>query len=363
MIRSFLSLFIIFVVSTGTVAEQLIPMHKDELDRLGIELLKPSLQATISGTPLQARVIIPPGKEFLISPTEPARLNSILVSPGEAVKKGQPLITITSPALLEMQRDLLHANATLKLAENRMTRDQRLSDEGLIATSRLETTRADYELARVHFNQCSSELRLNGLSGPEINQLKESGELQKAIHLRAPATGTVLTVSGILGSALEPGDTVIRMADLSELMMEIQLTGNQLARLQTGQQVTVEGRETAAQITTLGASVDPVTQTAIARATVTSESHQLRPGEVVMARVQTNSPSQPAIPRNAIIRSDDQHYVFVKVDQGFDIRQIIVASYSGDSATIEAGLTGEESIAVTGIAALKGAWLGLGEDE
>jgi hypothetical protein len=52
--------------------------------------------------------------------------------------------------------------------------------------------------------------------------------------------------------------------------------------------------------------------------------------------------------------------VFVQTKNGFSPVKVKVISEQGADAVVDAKLKGDEKIAITGISAIKGAWLGLG---
>lgn len=360
---SFLLSLALTAVSLNLQAETAISMGDSEIRALQITLAQPAYEPSVTSSPLPASVVLPPGREKLIGPLEPAVLQSLLVAPGDKVKQGAPLATITSPALLQLQRDLLDAHAKLRLVNSRLARDQQLADEGLIAQSRLESTKIEKELAAVELRQYESNLLLNGMSSQELALLKRTGNLKKTLSLSAPIDGTVLAIEGAPGTGLNAGDVVARVADLSKLALNIQVNTQLLPRLKMGQAVIVPERAATARIVTLPATVDAATQTAIARADVVEGAAGLHPGEVVQVRLQWEQDNLLSLPRAAVVRNEGRNYVFVRSEGGFIPRQIMLADLNGDTVAIEAGLTGDEQVAVTGIVALKGAWLGLGDGE
>ena len=64
-----------------------------------------------------------------------------------------------------------------------------------------------------------------------------------------------------------------------------------------------------------------------------------------------------------MVRDQGRAYVFVKTPKGFVPTPIEVASESGAQVLVRAGLRSGAEVAVRGLAALKGAWLGMGAEE
>jgi multidrug efflux pump subunit AcrA (membrane-fusion protein) len=66
------------------------------------------------------------------------------------------------------------------------------------------------------------------------------------------------------------------------------------------------------------------------------------------------------VPSNAVIRSGDQTYVFVKVAEGYRVQPISVLATQEGESVISGDLHEGDTVAVSGIAAIKGAWKGIG---
>ena len=107
-------------------------------------------------------------------------------------------------------------------------------------------------------------------------------------------------------------------------------------------------------------------QTAIVRAIITQGAANLFPSQMVDAMV---APSQKqasfSIPNNALVNSKSRVFVFVQTIAGFEALVVQVSSTQNGTSVINGDFTGTEKIAISGTAAIKGSWLGMGgmEDE
>ena len=82
--------------------------------------LPPKQQGELAGMP--AQVVIPGNQLFTVSTPLSAMVEQTLVGVGDAVKKGQVLATLQSPALAEAQRGLLQASTQSQLAKDNLAR-------------------------------------------------------------------------------------------------------------------------------------------------------------------------------------------------------------------------------------------------
>jgi len=69
------------------------------------------------------------------------------------------------------------------------------------------------------------------------------------------------------------------------------------------------------------------------------------------------------VPVRAISRHRNQSYLFARNATGFDAVPVIVHGGNGELAFIEAAITGQTQIALTGVAALKALWLSAEDSE
>ena len=100
-------------------------------------------------------------------------------------------------------------------------------------------------------------------------------------------------------------------------------------------------------------------QTVAIRASVDSGTGDLRPGELVT--VQFPLPTATGswdIPLSAVAHDNKDAYVFVRNATAFEARPVTVMSSAGQRVRVRGNLRAGEKIAVSGVIALKGSWLG-----
>jgi multidrug efflux pump subunit AcrA (membrane-fusion protein) len=102
-------------------------------------------------------------------------------------------------------------------------------------------------------------------------------------------------------------------------------------------------------------------QTLHLRAEITHGAEKLSPGQFVEALIQLGGEGQYfSMPKSALARQGSDTVVFVQRSGGFYAMPVKVISEQGEAVVVDGKLSGKEKIAVTGIHAIKGAWLGLG---
>ncbi len=341
-----------------------LPLSAAEMDKLGIDLAAPKKAQRLSVASASARVVVPPAREFVVSAPQPGLVARLRVASGDSVIQGQVLAEVQSPGFLTVQSDYLDAASSNKLAQAQLARDQQLFDEGIIAKRRLQETQSTANETATRLAQSQRLLTLAGMNKNAIMKLDSTRQLQDAMLIRSPIEGVVLEQLANSGQRVDSMEPLFRVADLGTLWLEIQVAQEQIDAIKPGMKVSVVDHavDEPAEVILLGRQVNPDTQSVVVRAALTKPDHKLRPGQFVLVKIL--SAKQPVggepvmtVPSRALMRSGGLCFVFVHVGDGFEVRT--VEPFGGDNGqSFVAGKLGaKDSIAVSGVAALKALWL------
>ena len=308
---------------------------------------------------LPAQVSVPPNREQIVSTPLSGLATQVLVQPNQTVRQGAVLVRISSPELGPLQLQLLQAASRAGLARKASQREKSLYDEGIIARRRLEEAQATLSESDAALRQAKAALRFSGMANSQIERVVASGKLEDAITLSAQSSGTVVSVDVKPGQRVEPSVALIHIAQIDRLALEIQAPTAQAAAWRTGSKLTLQGRPGTATVTSISPMVAAGSQTVAIRASVDSGTGDLRPGELVT--VQFPLPTATGswdIPLSAVAHDNKDAYVFVRNATAFEARPVTVISSAGQRVRVRGNLRAGEKIAVSGVIALKGSWLG-----
>jgi HlyD family secretion protein len=179
-----------------------------------------------------------------------AKIEELHVQEGDAVAAGQPFLELEREAftaaaeswraqLRQAQTGVRQAEVALADAEVKLRRARRLAEEGIASTEQLEAS----ELERT-----SAELRLeaarDAVEQAQANLTKALDDLSKTT-LYAPIAGRVVELNAeegevvVSGMMNNPATKIATIADLSELLAELDVDENEIVRVAPGQAVTV----------------------------------------------------------------------------------------------------------------------------
>lgn len=353
--------------------ENSIKLSPEHTKNLGVILgkLTPVEQIPVLYAP--AKVVIPPEHEYLVTASQAGLITKLNVAIGDRVKKGAVLAQLNSPDLLSMQRLYLKSESELQLGLLSYQRDKKLLEDGVIAERRWQETRSQYQAFASEASEHRQLLSIGGMSDEEIDQLKRTHRLSGQLNVHAPISGVVIDRMAVAGSRVDILAPLYRIADLSELWLEINIPQERIADISLGDRVMVEPiggvqeqepQKITATISQLGAAVHPDNQTVLARAVINGRTSAVRSGQRINVQI-LHVTEKPAfkIPNAAIAQNEGKSYVFIRDKDGFEIRPVAVIGKEGEETIVSGDFSGDEDIAIKGAVALKANWLGLGSEE
>lgn len=320
------------------------------------------------GLLLQGTALLPAQQSDLVSMPLAGVVQAVLVAPMQAVRAGQPVARIMSPELAQWQREWLLAETQARLVKNKAERDEQLFADGIVSEHRRNESKAQHEMAALTAREHRQALRLAGVSEATLERAAAGSAeaLSPQLTLLAPVAGTVLEQLAAPGQRLEPGTPVARIARGGSLVIELQASAQQAQLLRVGDTLAVDGCKTPARITALSPQLSSATQGVQLRAELVKREDCLRINQFVQVRWQGDSrrtgSAAFSVPAAAVVQQGGRQYVFVRQPQGFLATPVVVAPGGGTDVLVTSGLKAGDEVVVQGVAAIKGAWLGLGRE-
>lgn len=348
-------------------ASQLIPWSSKLEAGAGVSTARVQPQATGAGAVvLQGTVVLPAQQSDVVSMPVAGVVQAVLVAPMQTVRVGQAVARIMSPELAQWQREWLLAETQARLAQSKAQRDEQMFAEGIVSEHRRNESRAQYEMASLAARERRQALRLAGVSEAALAQASKTAGLSPQLTLVAPVAGTVLEQIAMPGQRLEAGSPVAHIARAGRLAIELQASREQAQALRVGDALGVDGCKTPARITALSPQLSSATQGVQLRAELAGREDCLRINQFVQLRWQGSATAAGtgavSVPAGAVVQQGGRHYVFVRQPQGFRAVVVTLGTGGGSEVLITSGLKAGEEVAVKGVAAIKGAWLGLGAE-
>jgi cobalt-zinc-cadmium efflux system membrane fusion protein len=334
-------------------------LSPQQRDALGIEVAAPQTVTVRHSIALPARVAVPNAQLQVVTAPQAGLVELLLVAEGESVRKGQPLVRVQSPGLLDLQGDYLETLSRYSLADSNYRRDRQLHDEGIIAKRRLLEARSAFMAVSTELARLRRLLELAGMDEAALADLEQQRELSSTLLVPAPLDGIVLEQMVTAGNRVAAADPLYRIADLNPLWLEIHVPLEQLGATAPGDRVLVPELDAYGTVITVGRMVHSTDQGVLVRAEISDGADRLRPGQFLQAQLTSESDGHDLrVPRAALARLQGQAYLFVADAGGFTPVAATVASEQSDHLIVRATLPAGAAIAMNGATALKAIWQG-----
>ena len=244
---------------------------------------------------------------------------------GQAVRRGQQLLTIYSPEVLATQEEYLSALAVSKRFSQSKVPSVVQSGQDLLQAAR-------------------RRLELWDISDAQIKALERSGKAQRVVTLYSPASGYVSEKTVLPGQKIMPGDPLLTVSDLSTVWAEADIYESDLRFIKVGMPVTLTlpywpGKTFPGKISFLNPFLDPQTRTLKARLDVPNPELLLKPDMYGNMTLSFDLGERIALPVSAVMPTGKRNLVFVETN-GTELTPVDVTlgERSGDYYEVLSGV-------------------------
>jgi cobalt-zinc-cadmium efflux system membrane fusion protein len=232
---------------------------------------------------------------------------------GDNVKRGQPLLTIESPDLIQAESTLIAAAGVADLTTHVLERAKQLSMVQGIAEKDLQQAISDQQTAEGALKAARDAVAVFGKSQSEIDRMVQTRTIDPDLVVPSPITGRVTARNAAPGDFVQPGivPAPYSVADISRIWMNASVTESDMPLVRKGQPIHVAvmafpGRVFDGEIAMVGASVDPLLHRGLVRAEIEDPKHELLPGMFASFVIVTGAPvSGVAVPADGVVREGD----------------------------------------------------------
>jgi len=326
------------VAAVAAAPAEVLTLTAQQVSALGVVSV-PLSQAAQAGATVSAQLRLPAQQQQVVAAPVSGLVTAIQADTGASVRQGQWLVRMRSTQAQALRRDALQAGSQQELAERSLKRDELLMSEGLIAQSRLDQSRTQARVARLTAQQQQQALG-QALGSAHVSP---NGE----ITLVAPMSGQLAELMVSVGQRVEEAAPLLKLANLQELSVELQVPVQQVQGLQVGQTVQVlptggnvasGSGALAATVVSIAPLLDERTQSVTVRARLRqTASGSLRPGQWVQARLQTSS-DLPLLPESAIVTlsASGEQAVFIEEAPGrYRLQKVKTSGRQGSDMVVQ----------------------------
>jgi membrane fusion protein, heavy metal efflux system len=276
-------------------------------------------------------------------------VSRIVVTPGEHVRAGQPLLYVASPDYSQLRSAYLKARVALQLADKVYKRDQDLFAHQAISQADLDQAESNRTQADADLQSSEQAIRVLGFSNPESIITNASSA---ALPLLAPVAGEVVERLCSPGQLLQAGATqCFTLSDMTSVWVLVNIYQNDLAYVRVGEEVTIDNEAypgvVRGKIQYIAPALDPTTRTLSARIEASNPGERLKKDMYVTARVRAGViPNALTVPDAAVLRdTENMPYVYLQTGANqFARRMVTLGENQGGKTQIVSGLRAGDKV-------------------
>jgi len=317
----------VFADDAASTAPDTVVLAPEKVQALGVRteaVRHEGLAATVrsSGT-----VEVDETRQYVVAPRFEGWVQRLYANQtGVRVRAGQPLLSVYSPQLAAAQQEF------------------RLADE----TAR--------RLAASDPTSAASMVRLRDAARTRLRnwEISDAQLGRSELVLTARADAVVIEKTVVQGARFAPGETILRLADLSTVWVIAKVPAAQAAGIKPGQParfetVALPGQVARGEVAFVQPLIDAQTRTVDVRVALPNPDGDLRPGLYGTVWIeQPGSGPVLSIPRSAVLDSGTRQVVLVETGTGrFAPREVTLGRRGGDRVAVLDGLAHGERVVVS----------------
>lgn len=300
-----------------TAAASLVSLDSEQLKNAGITLGKPEMKPISATLKLNGSVDVPPQNMVSISFPLGGYLKSSKLLPGMRVRKGETLAVMEDAQFIQIQQDYLLAKSNLSLAEGEFQRQQGLNADKASSDKVFQQAKNEFETKKIMVRALDEKLRLIGLNPGELSETN----LSRSVSVRSPINGYVSKVNVNIGKYTAPTDVLFELVNPEDIHLALTVFEKDVPKLAIGQKVLAytndnPSKKYPAEILLISKSLDE-NRTAEVHCHFEKFDHgSLVPGMFMNAEVDVKTEKALVVPEGAVVRWQNQNYIFVETGNG-----------------------------------------------
>ena len=279
----------------------------------------------------------------------------ILVSPGEVVAPGQPMLYVSSPDYAQLRTNFVKARDAYQLALKSYARSAELYDRGARALADLEQAESTRNGAQADLQAADQAMKVLGLDPEKV--LKEP--VSPDIAVFAPIAGVVVERLASPGQVLQAGNTqVFTISNMKTVWVLANVYEHDLGFVHLGDAVEIQTDAYTTRfhgkISFISPALDVTSRTLQVRIVTDNPEGKLKKDQYVTAIVEAGVIDNAlTVPDAAILRTaENEPFVYVVADPArpnqFGQRLVSVGESHDGKTQILSGLRQGENVAADG---------------
>lgn len=295
------------ITSVTLSGDQISMMHIESM-----QLQERSVDQIISA---YGKVILLANSKAEISSLFRGRVERILATEGQFVKKGQVLLEMEVPDLINVQQQYMEAKSELQFLSLEMQRQKTLVAENAGSLKNMQDVQSKYMKQMSILKGAEARLKMAGISGTELQNI-ESQSFRDLIQITSPINGYIDHYPVSLGTSVTEGMPLAKINNLDDLHADISIFEKDIQQVKEGQLADLTFSDPSlpaiqGKVEFVGREVDKLTRTVMLHVKFEPPvGAMILPDMQVKAGIHSGSTIGLALPDAAVLKENDKTYYF-----------------------------------------------------
>lgn len=294
-----------------TKVKKQLQLSTKQLQTLGVKL--GALEQINMGLSVFANGVIdvPPQNKSYIAMPFGGYIKKINVLDGMQVQKGQILMVVEHPEVIQLQQEYLEAQGQMDYLFSDYERQRELYEKEAGSAKNYQQAKSAYMVTKAKLSGLAMKLEMANVN---LNTLR-NGQIERTQNIRSPFTGVITKVTANVGAFAEPKDNLLEIIDLKHAHAELTVYEKYLSFLQKEQRVKLQFVD---MHTTATAKIYLIGREISAERTVKVHCHfdklpkDITPGSYLKAEIRAEDQQQFTLPEEAVVQQNGKDVVFIE---------------------------------------------------
>lgn len=220
-------------------APNYIELTDEQLKLMDIDIAPTEIKAIRPVVVANGRIGANPNYEAKMSSNISGRIERVFVQEGSHVKKGDPIMAISSMEFVQLQQDYMKAHSEMIYLEKEYNRQLELRTADVASVADFQSTEARYYGALATEKSLKAKLGVLNKNPLELQDAK-TAKINEEKIIYSPIAGYVYKLPVQIGMRANPEVTLADVVDLGQLRAEIFLYEKDLDKIEEGSDVSIE---------------------------------------------------------------------------------------------------------------------------
>jgi cobalt-zinc-cadmium efflux system membrane fusion protein len=307
----------------STHVENSVTLSAAQLKNSEIVLGKIEQKSISSVLKVNGRIDVPPQNIISVSVPMGGYLKYTKLLPGMHLSKGEVIAIMEDQQYIQLQQDFLTAKARLIFTANEYNRQKELNQSKASSDKVFQQTEVDYTTEKINVKSLAERLKLIGINPDKLDE----NTISKSINIYSPIDGYVSKVNVNIGKFTQPSEVLFELINPTDIHLALTIFEKDLSKLSIGQKLfaytnSQPDKKYECEIILIGKNLSTERSTEV-HSHFEDYDKSLIPGMYMNAEIEIQNNTVYALPEEAIVRFENNQYVFLaETDTRFTIQEI-----------------------------------------